>query len=103
MSTTTTYPQTWPGTAIIKSLHSPFNWRSAGSDPRPLNADVKPTATLPKHGGIRAGKSFGHPGGTMPHLNKQPDERTAKILASRPLHVAFVIPKASAASKTARA
>ena len=87
MSTTTTYPKTWPGTAIIKSLHTPFNWRSADMDPRPLNADVKPTAMLPKHGGIRAGKSFGHEGGTMPHL----DKRAELLLQPRSDHVALVI------------
>lgn len=103
MSTAKTCPKTWPGTSIIKSLHTPFNWRRDDMDPRPLNADVQPTAMLPKHGGIRAGKSFGHEGGTMPHLAKQPGAKAAKPLASRPLHVAFVIPKPSAASKAARA
>ena len=26
------YPETWPGTAIIKTAHSPFNWRGQGSE-----------------------------------------------------------------------
>lgn len=28
--THTTYPATWPGTAIIKSTHTAFNWRQTG-------------------------------------------------------------------------
>lgn len=26
--TRTTYPATWPGTAIIRSVHTPFNWQT---------------------------------------------------------------------------
>lgn len=29
------YPATWPGTAVIKSMHSPFNWQH----PRSAKAD----------------------------------------------------------------
>ena len=29
------YPATWPGTAVIKSMHSPFNWKH----PRSAKAD----------------------------------------------------------------
>lgn len=100
---TAPYPTTWPGTAIIKSQHTPFNWRTADMDPRPLNAGIQPSKPRRNAGGRTGDKSFGYDGGTIPHLAKQTDARTAKLLASRPLHVAFVIPKASAASKAARA
>ena len=103
MTKTTTYPKYWPGTTVVKSLHTPFNWRLPGTDPRPLNAGIQPSAPPRNLGGRTSGKAFGHEGGTMPHLAKQPSVKAAKLLASRPLHVAFVIPKASAASKAARA
>lgn len=94
---------TWPGTHIVKSLHTPFNWRRADMDPRPLNADIKATAKPRNPGGRTGPISFGHPGGTMPHLTKALSPMAAKLLADRPAHVAFVIPKASAASRAARA
>lgn len=95
MSTAKTCPKTWPGTSIIKSLHTPFNWRTAGMDPRPLNAGIQPNAPPRNLGGRTSGKAFGHEGGTMPHLAKQPSVKAAKILAARPAHVAFAIPKPS--------
>ena len=95
MSTAKTCPKTWPGTSIIKSLHTPFNWRTAGMDPRPLNAGIQPSAPPRNLGGRTSGKAFGHEGGTMPHLAKQPSVKAAKILATRPAHVGFVIPKPS--------
>jgi hypothetical protein len=31
-NTSMTYPQTWPGTAIIKTQHNAFNWRGQPSE-----------------------------------------------------------------------
>lgn len=31
-NTSMTYPQTWPGTAIIKTQHNAFNWRGKPSE-----------------------------------------------------------------------
>lgn len=98
MNTTPTGLTYWPGTHIIKSQHTPFNWRRAGMDPRPLNAGIQASPKPVNKGGRTGPMAFGAEGGTIKGLTRE-----AKILAARPPHVGFVIPKPSAASRAARA
>lgn len=94
---TQTAPGYWPGTAIIKSQDTPFSWRTPGMDPRPLNAGIQASPKPVNKGGRTGPMAFGAEGGTIKGLTRE-----AKILAARPPHVGFVIPKPSAASRAIR-
>lgn len=98
MTQQTTYPKYWPGTGIVKSQTYPFAWRTAGSDPRPLNQGVQIT-TAPARTGPKTVGGIAKNNGTIHGLSP----RAEKLLALRPTHVGFVIPKPGAASKAARA
>lgn len=75
------YPATWPGTQIIKSVHSPFNWRRPGDSTEPLNAGIRATAMPAKRGPKKkaTGGISGH-NGTIQGLSKRAD----KIITIKP-------------------
>lgn len=63
-----TYPRTWPGTAIIKSTHSPFNWQDGESQIIRDNPEMRASG---KRGPKRQGS------GTIPGLSPKADQRSA--------------------------
>ena len=78
--TRATYPATWPGTAIIKSVHTAFNWRRPGDSHAPLNAGIRKT-NAPNVGGTpRQPGGFGANNGTIAGLSK----KAQKIIAFKP-------------------
>jgi len=124
-----TYPQYWPGTNIVKSIGNAFAWQAerthldttvisatpgncttAYNQWRASKSEVKKTPDWPEWRDAKIAKP------SMRHTKWQPggiaknngtihglSPRAEKLLAARPLHAAFVIPKPSAASKAARA
>lgn len=96
------YPACWPGTAIIKSVHTAFNWRQTGHDQcsefarnpvdrvplynQWLNAratapcstpdwpQYRDTHTAPARRGPKKKDGIGHNNGTMHGLTKRADK-----------------------------